>query len=169
MLRECVRGRNFKFSWSFFVTLSSSFFIVSTSKTNKKAVILVMPPQASDHGNMNDMRRSGSESDFSQVGDNVRSYRDYRVRKSSLIGYVHLKDFNDTAFFFLCDTQQLARNLANNENEVNYALFLLFLFLLFSQNDQLDACHRNTCSSYHGDRTHCAVGTDCPPGGVKFE
>jgi hypothetical protein len=55
-----------------------------------------MPPQASDHGNMaNDMRRSGSESDFSQAGDNARNYRDYRVRKSSLIGYVQQN--SDTA------------------------------------------------------------------------
>jgi hypothetical protein len=45
----------------------------------------LMPPQANDQA-VHEMRRSGSESDFSEAGDRPRSYRDYRVRKSSLIG-----------------------------------------------------------------------------------
>lgn len=49
-----------------------------------------MPPQSSDR-NMQDetieMRRSGSESDFSEA-EQPRNSKDYRVRKSSLIGYV---------------------------------------------------------------------------------
>lgn len=48
-----------------------------------------MPPQAS-HDMQTSIRRSGSETDFSEAENGPRkSYRDYRVRKSSLIGMIN--------------------------------------------------------------------------------
>ena len=52
-----------------------------------------MPPQSTPHVGDDDhhaaaLRRSGSESDLSQMGDLGPNYRDYRVKRSSLIGYV---------------------------------------------------------------------------------
>ena len=47
-----------------------------------------MPPQAKDHATENNtMRRVDSESDMSVASEaSGRGYRDYRVRKSNLIG-----------------------------------------------------------------------------------
>jgi len=48
-----------------------------------ETIIDGVPPAMNERGNNNNMRRSGSESDFSQMGDTTCPYR---VRKSSLIG-----------------------------------------------------------------------------------
>jgi hypothetical protein len=49
---------------------------------------LNMPPQQLDNAqeNQQPMRRVGSESDMSEAGDAPRNAREYKVRKSSLIG-----------------------------------------------------------------------------------
>jgi predicted naringenin-chalcone synthase len=49
-----------------------------------------MPPQEKDRSHQtSNLTRVDSESDMSVAGENTKSYRDYRVRKSSLIGLVN--------------------------------------------------------------------------------
>lgn len=49
-----------------------------------------MPPQATQDSNQSTLRRSGSETDFSEAENGPKKdYRDYRVRKSSLIGMIN--------------------------------------------------------------------------------
>jgi hypothetical protein len=71
--------------------------ITTKMPPQKRTETIVDMPQANEAAAAS-IRRSGSESDFSVMGD--ESPKQYRVRKSSLIGYVEMGRSATGIFYF---------------------------------------------------------------------
>ena len=95
-----------------------------------------MPPRNEPEGNSpsssSSMKRSESESSFVSVPEDgpVKDYRDYRVRKSSLIAWVFCEE-NFVSQGVYCQKSSCVSMVPNIDS---------FTSLLSSQNGELDSC-----------------------------